>query len=70
MLNRMKERGWIKEYANKEHKHSKRIELGAKGEQVSKYCITGNEKNAILIMSGFTADDKDLCIQLLKNIEI
>jgi len=44
MLNRMKERGWIKEYANKEDKHSKRIELRAKGEHVSEYDITGLKK--------------------------
>ena len=70
MLNRMKKRGLIKEYADKEDKRSKRIELTAKGEQVSKDSITRIEKNAIMIMSGLTADDKDLCIQLLKNVEI
>jgi DNA-binding MarR family transcriptional regulator len=70
MLNRMKKRGLIKEYADKEDKRSKRIELTAKGEQVSKDCIARIEKNAIMLMSGLTADDKDLCIQLLKNVEI
>lgn len=70
MLNRMKKRGLIKEYADKEDKRSKRIELTAKGQKVANSCSKKIEKNARMLMNGLTDDDKALCIQLLKNIEI
>jgi DNA-binding MarR family transcriptional regulator len=70
MLNRMKKRGLIKEYADKDDKRSKRIELTAKGEKVATACTERISKNAIMLMKDLSDDDKDLCIQLLKNIEI
>lgn len=70
MLNRMKKRGLIKEYADKEDKRSKRIELTAKGEEVTSACLEKIVKNAMMIMKDLDDQDKDLCIQLLKNIEI
>lgn len=70
MLNRMKKRGLIKEYDDKEDKRSKRIELTAKGEKVATACSEKIGKNAKMLMKDLTDDDKDLCIQLLKNIEI
>ncbi|MDB5110169.1 MAG: hypothetical protein JWR67_1283 [Mucilaginibacter sp.] len=70
MLNRMKKRGLIKEYGDQEDKRSKRIELTAKGEKVSKECLVNIEKNATMLMNDLSDDDKELCIQLLKNVEI
>jgi len=70
MLARMKGRGLIKEYNDKEDKRSKRIELTAKGERVVQVCKTQILKNATMMMHDLTVDDKQLCIQLLKNIEI
>jgi DNA-binding MarR family transcriptional regulator len=70
MLNRMKKRGLIKEYDDKEDKRSKRIELTAKGEKVVETCFDRIRKNAIMLLHDMTNDDKELCIQLLKNIEI
>jgi DNA-binding MarR family transcriptional regulator len=70
MLNRMKERGLIKEYNDQEDKRSKRIELTAKGEKVAALCLVNIEKNATMLMLDLADDDKDLCIQLLRNIEI
>jgi len=70
MLNRMKKRGLIKEYADKNDKRSKRIELTPKGEKVAASCTAKIEKNAAMLMNDLTNDDKELCIQLLKNIEI
>jgi len=70
MLNRMKKRGLIREYGDKEDKRSKRIELTAKGEKVSETCLAKIAKNATMLMKDLTDDDKDLCIQLLQNIEI
>lgn len=70
MLNRMKKRGLIKEHADKDDKRSKRIELTTKGKEVAAACTAKIERNAIMLMNDLTDDDKALCIQLLKNIEI
>jgi len=70
MLNRMKKRGLIKEYADKDDKRSKRIELTPKGEKTAAACSEKIGRNAKMLMRGLDDDAKDLCIQLLKNIEI
>lgn len=70
MLTRLKNRGLIKEYNNKEDKRSKRIELTAKGEKAIEATKLKIFKNAKLMMNDLSEDDKALCIQLLKNIEI
>ena len=70
MLNRLKKRGLIREYADSEDKRSKRIELTAKGEKVIAVSMERIEKNAVMLMNDLVAEDKELCIQLLKNIEI
>lgn len=70
MLNRMKKRGLIREYADKEDKRAKRIELTAMGEKVAGTCLAKIVKNATMLMKDLSDDDKDLCIQLLQNIEV
>jgi DNA-binding MarR family transcriptional regulator len=70
MLNRMKKRGLIKEYDDKEDKRSKRIELTSKGEKVVKVCSERISKNAKMMAHNLTNDDKELCVQLLKSTEI
>ena len=70
MLNRMKKRGLIKEYGDKEDKRAKRIELTAKGEKVTDICEVNIAKNATMLMNDLADDEKELCIQLLKNVEI
>ena len=70
MLNRMKKRGLIKEYGDKEDKRSKRVELTAKGEKVAETCVAKIVKNATMLMKDLSDDDKDLCIQLLQNVEV
>ena len=70
MLNRMKKRGLLKEYNDKEDKRSKRIELTPKGEKVVDVCFERIRKNAKMMTHDLTDDDKELCVQLLKNIEI
>jgi|SRR6218665_1203 len=70
MLNRMKTRGLIREVDDKEDKRSKRIELTPKGEKVTRQCMELIMKNAKMIMHDLGEDDKELCIQLLKNVEI
>ena len=70
MLNRLKKRGLIKEYEDKEDKRSKRIEITAKGEKVVNECKNRIVKNATMLMHDLSDDDKKLCIQLLKGVEI
>jgi len=70
MLNRLKKRVLIKEYDDKEDKRSKRIELTAAGEKAITLCRTRIGKAAKMLMNDLTEDDKQLCIQLLKNVEI
>lgn len=70
MLARLKKRGLIKEYDDKDDKRSKRIELTAKGEKVVEVCFEKIKNNARMIMHTLSEDDKELCIQLLKNVEI
>jgi hypothetical protein len=60
----------LKEYDDKEDKRSKRIELTPKGEKVVEVCSERIKKNAKLMAHDLTDDDKELCVQLLKNIEI
>lgn len=70
MLARLKKRGIIREYNDKEDKRSKRIELTAKGAKILDVSKERIIKNAMMMMHDLSNDDKDLCIQLLKNIEI
>lgn len=70
MLNRLKKRGLIDEYDDKDDKRSKRIELTNEGIKVIEVCFPKIVKMAKMIMHDLTEDDKQLCIQLLKNIEI
>lgn len=70
MLARMKKRGLIKDYEDKEDKRSKRVELTAKGEKVTDICFLKIKRTALMLMNDLTNDDKELCIQLLKNVEI
>lgn len=70
MLARIKKRGLIKEYDDKEDKRSKRIMLTAKGEKAIETCFVKIRKMAAMMLHDLADDDKELCIQLLKNIEI
>lgn len=70
MLNRLKRRGLIKEYDDKDDKRSKRIELTPPGEKAIILCTAQMRKVSGMITKDLSEDDKQLCIQLLKNIEI
>ena len=70
MLNRMKKRGLIREYDDKEDKRSKRLELTPRGEKVVDLCFERIRKNAKMMAHDLSDDDKELCIQLLMGIEI
>jgi DNA-binding MarR family transcriptional regulator len=70
MLNRMKKRGLIQEYNDTGDKRSKRIKLTPKGEKAINSCKEKIMQNALMLMNDLSDDDKLLCIQLLKNVEI
>ena len=70
LLARMMKRGLIREYDDKEDRRSKRLELTPKGEKAVIVCYERVIKNARMLMHDLSDDDKDLSIQLLKNIEI
>jgi DNA-binding MarR family transcriptional regulator len=70
MLNRMKTRGLIREYDDTEDKRSKRIELTPEGEEVVRICADRIVQNASMMMHDMSEDDKKLCINLLKGVEM
>lgn len=70
MLNRMEKRGLIREYGDPEDKRSKRLELTDKGEEVCRVTLAKIERNAKMLLNDLKDDDMELCIQLLKNVEI
>ncbi len=70
MLNRMKSKGLIKEIDDKDDKRSKRILLTPLGEKTIQICGVRIQKLAKMMLHEMSEDDKQLCIQLLKNVEI
>jgi DNA-binding MarR family transcriptional regulator len=70
MLNRLKKRGLIRELPDKEDKRSKRVELTPDGTKTIERGRVQIGKVARMMTVPLTEDDKQLCIQLLKNIEI
>ena len=70
MLNRLKKRNLIKEYDDEDDKRAKRIELTPAGEKAIELCMIQMRKVAGMMTKELSEDDKQLCIQLLRNIEI
>lgn len=70
ILNRLIKRGLVKEYADDTDKRSKRVELSEEGIEMFRLA----HKRAIMLVEmmfhDMSDDDKKLCIQLLKNVEI
>jgi len=70
MVNRLKYKGLIKEFDDKDDKRSKRMSLTPLGEKTMSTCIHRVLKLARMMLYEMTEDDKQLCIQLLKHVEI
>ncbi len=70
MLGRLIKKGLVKEYMDLEDKRSKRVELTAKGEKMVEVCLQKVTKNARMIFQDVGDDDKKLCIELLKGVEM
>ena len=70
LLSGLKKRGYITEHDDTEDKRSKRLRLTPKGEKILAECYKKFSKVPEMLFMEMTDDDIDLCIQLLKNIEI
>ncbi|WP_158640657.1 MarR family winged helix-turn-helix transcriptional regulator [Anseongella ginsenosidimutans] len=70
MLNRMKQRGLIREVADKEDKRSKRIMLTEKGEEMIDPCFEEINKSAKMLVNELSEMEKGLAVHLLKSMEI
>jgi len=70
MLNRLKKMGFITEYNDKEDKRAKRLKITAKGEKVLAACRKNIGRLAAMMFLDMSEDDKLLCYQLLKPVEI
>jgi DNA-binding MarR family transcriptional regulator len=69
-LKRLQIRGLVREYVDMEDKRSKRLELTARGEAAFEQCHDRIVKNARMILHDLEDDDKNLCIQILKGVEV
>ena len=70
MLNRLKKRGLIREYRDDHDKRSRRVELTVKGKRVMELCYERITRNVRMLMSDLNDDDKELCVHVLKEVEI
>lgn len=70
MLNRLKNRGYLSETADKEDKRSKRLKLTPAGMAVIERAAVRLERNAGMMTRDMPQEDQQLCIQLLRNMEI
>lgn len=70
MLNRLKNRGLLSESADKEDKRSKRLRLTPAGMAVIDRCMIRLAMMARMMTRDMPEEDQQLCIQLLRNMEI
>ena len=70
MLNRLIKRGLISEHDDANDKRSKRIRLTKAGEKAIELCMARMKMVAGMMTMDLDDADKQLCIHLLKNIEI
>lgn len=70
ILNRLKESGLIEERSDPSDKRAKLIKITRAGEQLLFQCFRRMAKVGSVLFDELAEDDKRLCIQLLKNVEI
>ena len=70
MLNRLKKLGYLNEYGDKEDKRSKRLKVTTKGEKALTISKERIMKLAEMMFFDLSEDDKLLCFQLLKGVEV
>ena len=70
ILNKLLTEGYIVESTDNEDKRSKRIRLTKKGEKLLVQCRTNLVRIGSLLLSDMPEDEQQLCIQLLKGLEL
>jgi DNA-binding MarR family transcriptional regulator len=70
LLAGMKKRGWIREQANREDKRSKRLSLTPNGKKILEGCYERFSKIPEWLFKDINNEDIQLCIQLLKNVDL
>ena len=70
ILNRLKESELIVERADPTDKRAKLIKVSQKGQQLLFKCFRRMSKVGSILFDDLADEDKKLCIQLLKNVEI
>jgi len=70
LLAGMKKRGYITEHDDIEDRRSKRLRLTPKGEKILHACYEKFARIPEMMLADMPKDDVELCVQLLKNIEI
>lgn len=68
MLNRLKKRGLVSEYADTEDKRVKRLQVTAKGKEALMIAKDKVQRVARMMSYGLSDEDKQLCIQLLSPV--
>jgi DNA-binding MarR family transcriptional regulator len=66
----MKKRGYINEQEDPEDKRSKRLSLTPKGKKILEGCYERFSKIPELLFRDINSEDIQLCIQLLKNVDL
>jgi DNA-binding MarR family transcriptional regulator len=69
MLTRLKKRGLINEYADKEDKRVKRLELTPRGEKTLRQAKVQVLKVCAMLVHHLSDDDKQLCMQVLGPVD-
>jgi len=70
ILTSLIKQGYIKEQNDEEDKRSKRVSITPKGEKILRQCYAQIHKVSELMFFEMPDDDINLCIQLLKNVEL
>jgi len=70
LLANLKRQGYITEHDDPEDKRSKRLKLTAKGEKVLQSCYRQFKRVTEMFFMEMSVQDMELCVQLLKNVEI
>jgi DNA-binding MarR family transcriptional regulator len=70
LLAAMKRKSYVTEHDDPDDKRSKRLKLTAKGDKILKSCYHRFSKVPEMLFKEMSKDEIELCIQLLKNVEI
>ncbi|WPU97809.1 winged helix DNA-binding protein [Mucilaginibacter sp. cycad4] len=69
MLIRLKKKGFVNEFSDKDDKRVRRLKLTAKGEDVLKNAVAIVQQAAHLLADGMSEEEMQSCIELLKPID-